>query len=93
MGEKEKGQHTLTGTVTNAANMDTTEQVAEQAKEKEKARAKDTKKENPPVAVNKRKTKTNGNNKEKNGTAEVKKSAGRSKTFVKFALKMTTSAR
>ena len=65
------------GTATSVANMDTTEQVAGQAKEKEKAKAKDTKKENPPGAVNKRKTKTNGKSKEKAGKEEAKKSAER----------------
>ena len=47
VAEKEKGQHTSTGTVTNAADMDTKEQVAGQAKEKEKVRAKDMKKGKP----------------------------------------------
>ena len=85
---REKGPNGSKGTATNAGSTVTEEQNAG-AKEK----AKETKKENPPGAVNKQKTNMSGKSKEKNGAAEAKKLAARSKTFVKSALKMTTLAR
>ena len=78
----------MKGTVSSAANTDMMAQAAGRAKGKEKVKAKVS----PHGAARKRKKK-NGMNKQKTGTEVAKKSAGRSKTFVKSTLKITTLAR
>ena len=77
---KAKAQHTSTGTATNVAGMGTTGQTAELARGKEKEKL--TKKGSPPGAANQRKTKTNGQNKQKAGKEGARKSAELSKMFV-----------